>query len=238
MPIHERRKYYGHEARVSRDFRTPFSVGPKHAPTNATRYPLAAFSLLDAPASVEAGRPVMTDTSSRRATLPLALVLALAAAGLSAAVATGPDVSRAQGSAAEPLKGEIRLSPGKVRAMGSMLITLDGLNQKFTEFSRKAGGYEYGAKARSKIAKQCASKAYTVQDQKAAGCTGSDTVDQCMDKLYEHCLKVSSNPNGRDVSTLEFQEWAKRAAAEARALSRMLNQYADQADQTAKTLVP
>lgn len=36
----------------------------------------------------------------------------------------------------------------------------------------------------------------------------------------------------------EFQESAKMIAGEARALSRLLNQYADQADQAVKTLVP
>jgi len=169
--------------------------------------------------------------------------LVLAAAGLAAAVAAPLDVSRAPGSAAEPLKGEkplkgeLRLSLGKLRAIGAMPITADGLNQKFTEFSRKASGYEFGVKARSTIAKECASKAYTVQDQKAAGCTGGDTMDQCTDKLYRQCLRTSGNP-GRDVSIQEFQESATKAAAEARALSRMLNQYADQADQNAKTLVP
>lgn len=179
----------------------------------------------------------MTDTSSRRATWPLLLVLVLAVVGLAAAVAARPDVTRVQGSAAKPLKGEIRMSPGKVRAIGSMLITLDGLNQKFTEFSRKASGYEYGAKARSTIATQCASRAYTVQDQEAAGCSGSDTMDQCMDKLYKHCLETSSNP-GPNVSPREFQEKAKTASAEARALSRMLDRYADHAENTAKALAP
>jgi hypothetical protein len=178
----------------------------------------------------------MTDTWSRRATWPLALLLALATAGLAADGARS-DVPSAQGGAAEPLKGEIRLSPGKLRPI-SMPITLDGLNQKFTEFSRRASGYEYGATARTKIARECAGKAHTVQDQKAVGCTGTDTVDQCRDKLYEHCLKTSSNPGGRNVTTQEFKESAKTAAAEARALSRMLNQYADQADQAAKALVP
>lgn len=173
----------------------------------------------------------------RRASRTLGLLLALATAGLAAGAAARPDASSAQGSAAEPLKGEIRLSPGKLRAI-SLPITLNGLNQKFTEFSRKATGYEYGATARTKIARECAGKAYTVQNQRAVGCTGSDTVDQCMDKLYEHCLKTSSNPGGRNVTTQEFQEWAKTTADEARALSRMLNQYADQADQAVKTLIP
>lgn len=176
-------------------------------------------------------------TSSRRAIWPLVFILALATAGLAAVDPARPGVSSAQGSAAAPLKGEIRLSPGKLRPI-SMPITSEGLNQKFTEFSRKARGYEYGAQARTKIARQCADKAYTVQDQRAVGCTGTDTVDQCMDKLYDNCLRTTSNPGGADVTAQEFQESAKMIAGEARALSRLLNQFADQADQAVKTLVP
>lgn len=179
----------------------------------------------------------MTDASPRRAIWLLVLVVTLATAGLAAVDPARPGASTAPGSAAEPLKGEIRMSPGKLRPI-SMPITLDGLNQRFTEFSRKATGYEYGATARTRIARQCAGKAYTVQDQRAVGCTGSDTVDQCMDKLYHHCLTTTSNPGGRDVTTQEFQASAQAAALEARSLSRMLNQFADQADQAVKTLVP
>jgi len=178
----------------------------------------------------------MTGTSSRRATWPLALLLALATAGLVSDDAARSDVPSVQGSAAKPLKGEIRLSPGKFRPI-SMPITLEGINQKIAEFSRRVNGYEYGVTARTQIARQCASNAYTVADQKAVGCTGTDTVDQCMDKLYEQCLKTSSN-QGRNVTIQEFQESAKAVAVEARALSRMLNQYADQADQAVKALVP
>lgn len=34
----------------------------------------------------------------------------------------------------------------------------------------------------------CANKSYSVQDQQNAGCLGSDTVDQCTNKLLRHCL--------------------------------------------------
>jgi len=36
--------------------------------------------------------------------------------------------------------------------------------------------------------KTCANKSYSVQDQQNAGCLGSDTVDQCTDKLFRRCL--------------------------------------------------
>lgn len=36
--------------------------------------------------------------------------------------------------------------------------------------------------------KNCLAKSYSVQDQQAAGCAGTDTVNQCMDKLYKYCI--------------------------------------------------
>jgi len=36
--------------------------------------------------------------------------------------------------------------------------------------------------------KNCLTKSYSVQDQQSAGCAGTDTVNQCMDKLYKHCI--------------------------------------------------
>ena len=35
----------------------------------------------------------------------------------------------------------------------------------------------------------CANRSYSVQDQMAAGCQGSDTVDQCTEKLFRNCLR-------------------------------------------------
>ena len=108
--------------------------------------------------------------------------------------------------------------------------------------------------------KTCADKAYTVQDQKAAGCTGADTVDQCAAKLYKHCVATAStpgfnldlrggppipgNPNPNPgihtpgFSTQEYLQTAQATAARARALSQMLNQYAFQVEQNAKALAP
>lgn len=35
---------------------------------------------------------------------------------------------------------------------------------------------------------QCAQKQYTVEEQKQAGCLGTDTLDQCSSKLFNHCV--------------------------------------------------
>jgi hypothetical protein len=127
------------------------------------------------------------------------------------------------------------------------------LNQKFTEFSGNAKSYESGAGTMTEVViKQCSEKGYTVQDQKAAGCTGNESLNQCMEKLYKHCVNTYSVPGytypsfGRDqtpgrlpgFSTQQFLQSAKTSAAQARAISLLLNQYANEVEQKAKSLVP
>jgi len=159
-----------------------------------------------------------------------------------------------------PLKNEIRLAPAAGKYVINIVaqVNFDKLNQQYSEFSGSAKKFESGAGAMSGIAKECANKAYNVQDQKAAGCTGTDTLNQCMDKLYKHCVKNFSssgyslpgggyNPvtgqkyGGGEIpafSTAQFLQSAQTAAVQARALSQQLGQYANQVEQNAKKLVP
>lgn len=199
----------------------------------------------------------MRQTHGRLA-LVLALAVAIASVPMLAPAAEQRTKGLAQGAeegaAAAPLKGEIRLSPGAQRGMGSSrlgvrhAVSFKGLNQKFDDFSGNAKTYEQGAKKIPEIAKACANKSYSIQDQKAAGCTGNETMNQCMDKLYKHCIETFSvsgfdfpTPKGGHIpgfSTKQFQETAHAASAQARELSQLLNQYANEVDQNAKALVP
>lgn len=158
---------------------------------------------------------------------------------------------------AAPLKGEIRLTPTGQRGAAALQlvrqITFKKINTQFSELSGNAKLYEMGVGWMPEIAKACAAKAYTGQDQKAAGCTGNETLNQCMDKLYKYCLEnwsvaMISLPKLPDLdapsggspgySTKQFKEAAQASAAQARALSQMLNQYANQAEQNAKAFSP
>jgi hypothetical protein len=177
---------------------------------------------------------------------------------------TPPDAgqsSASRGTATAPLKGAIRMSPGIHRGMGAgrvfTQVSFDKLKQKFTEFSGNANTYESGAKAMPGIAQACSGKSYSVQDQMAAGCTGNETLNQCMDKLYKHCVETYSvgsislptggmgSPFGNQgsgqvpgFSTKQFQQSAQVTAAQARALSQLLTLYANEVDKNAKALVP
>jgi len=171
-------------------------------------------------------------------------------------VMPGQEKSPRGGGSAAPLQGVIRLGPGTARGSGSPIVPKIGFNmldQKFTEFSGSAKTYESGAKTMTEVVtKQCSEKAYTVQDQQAAGCTGNESLNQCMEKLYKHCIKTYSaaavNFPGLGLdraskrlpgfSTQQFLQSANTAAAQARAISQLLNQYANEVEQNAKSLVP
>lgn len=164
------------------------------------------------------------------------------------------------GMPATPLKNEIRLGTGMSKHIVQIVaqVNFNMLNQQYTEFSGNAKKFEGGVKAMPGITKECTNKAYSVQDQKNAGCTGNDTLNQCMDKLYKHCVKNFSssglsipgggyNPvtgqqyGGGEIpgfSTAQFLQSAQTTAAQARALSQQLSQYANQVEQNAKALVP
>jgi hypothetical protein len=173
----------------------------------------------------------------------------------------GSDLPTSRGAKTAPLKGAIRMSPGMHRGMGAgrvfTQVSLAKLKQKFTEFSGNANTYESGAQAMPGIAKACSGKSYSVQDQMAAGCTGNETLNQCMDKLYKHCVETFSvsgvslpvggvNPltgsqsygQTSGFSTKQFQQSAQAAAAQARALSQMLTLYANEVEKNSKALVP
>lgn len=203
----------------------------------------------------------------------LLLAVALSNAIGSAAQAAGdtgrsgapPSSALKPRAASAPMKGELRLSPGDLRLV-VMQSSIEALTQEFNKLSGDAKAYESMAKGIPEMAKQCSAKAYSVQDQAAAGCSASDTVAQCSDKLLKHCLanfKGTSLPGGiglpggstRGVpygtpggsatgsgkigfSLQEFQQKAGATAAEARALSQSLSAYANQVEQNAKKLAP
>jgi hypothetical protein len=156
-------------------------------------------------------------------------------------------------TSATPLKGEMRVSPGGLQLSG-VKTNIEALSKDFGKFAGNAKAYEFMAGGIPEMVKQCSSKAYSVQDQAAAGCTANDTVAQCSSKLLKHCL---ANYKGNAISTdfglpgrtntgsvkvgfsiQEFQQSAAAAAAGARALSQSLNLYATQVENSAKALVP
>lgn len=113
-----------------------------------------------------------------------------------------PGVARAipGGMRNAPLAGEIRLGAGQMFSLNLrstvVFISFDTLQKQVAQFLGHAGQYESGAKTMQAVAKSCANKAYSVQDQKNAGCGGTETLDQCTAKLFKHCVKTYAGAGG------------------------------------------
>jgi len=72
---------------------------------------------------------------------------------------------------------------------------------------------------------QCLTKGYTVQDQQAAGCMSTETVGQCMDKLYKYCIGSYKGEYGtKEAFKQHFQETLEKA----KNLNTKTKQYSDQ----------
>lgn len=161
------------------------------ADANATRQaapPGEPGRSLAAPAAVPAAG---ADTS--RATPPGGLQ-----PGAPTTRATPPGMSRGipGGLQNAPLAGEMRLSPGQLSGLGlrqtPMAIKFDLIEKQVAVFLNNATQYENAAQQIQKIRQLCAMKNYTVQDQKHAGCSGAETLDQCSSKLLAYCIKTTS----------------------------------------------
>jgi hypothetical protein len=166
-----------------------------------------------------------------------------------------PPVNQAPATAAnvKPLQRPIQLDPAvkmRTKAPRVMLpVRLEQLDQQFKDMKGIGHEYEVGVAIMPEIQKECAEKSYSVQEQTAAGCSGDETLNQCMEKLVHHCIGTFSTPGmsldwgglGNTssgvgipaVSTQSFREAAGQTAAKARALSQKLQQYATQAERNA-----
>lgn len=161
---------------------------------------------------------------------------------------------------AGPLKGIVKLTPAlRMRAKARKIhltVKLEQLRKQFAQMDRMAQEYEMGVATMPEIQKQCADKSYSIQDQMNAGCNGNETLNQCMEKLVAHCIANFSTPgvaigglSGQkiwgtnvggtegvsipSVSVESFRQAAKQTAAQAKALSQKLKQYAGQAESNA-----
>lgn len=161
---------------------------------------------------------------------------------------------------AGPLKGIVKLTPAlRMRAKARKIhltVKLEQLRKQFAQMDRMAQEYEMGVATMPEIQKQCADKSYSIQDQMNAGCNGNETLNQCMEKLVAYCIANFSTPgvaigglSGQkiwgtnvggtegvsipSVSVESFRQAAKQTAAQAKALSQKLKQYAGQAESNA-----
>ena len=73
--------------------------------------------------------------------------------------------------------------------------------------------------------KNCLAKSYSIQDQQAAGCAGTDTVNQCMDKLYKYCIGSYKGGTGNKE---EFKNRLRKHMESSNNISVKSKKYSDQ----------
>ena len=73
--------------------------------------------------------------------------------------------------------------------------------------------------------KNCLAKSYSVQDQQAAGCAGTDMVNQCMDKLYKYCIGSYKGGTGNKEN---FIKKFKTALDRSNDINAKSKKYSDQ----------
>jgi hypothetical protein len=71
----------------------------------------------------------------------------------------------------------------------------------------------------------CLTKSYSVQDQQAAGCVGTDTLNQCMDKLYKYCIGGFRGEYGKKEA---FKNAFKTELERSKFLNEKSKKYSDQ----------
>jgi hypothetical protein len=85
--------------------------------------------------------------------------------------------------------------------------------------------YYTGGQYRNYVHNCCSqNKSFSVQDQQAAGCTNSDTVGQCMDKLTKYCISQFKTKNELKSQLMQSREKANALSTETKQLSDKLNQ--------------
>jgi len=88
----------------------------------------------------------------------------------------------------KPLGGVMRLNPSKfgARAAAGPAVSITGIQTACSAVDPN----RYAQLLRTIQNKEnlCAAASYSVEDQRSAGCSGADTVDQCQTKLYNYCM--------------------------------------------------
>lgn len=117
-----------------------------------------------------------------------------------------PAVGMATPRSPAPLRGVMRLNPSKFAAQASSKPAVNMANiqaacsaidpNRYVQLLRTIQGKET----------LCTAASYSVEDQRAAGCTGDDTVDGCQKRLFNYCMDRSGDRAAfNNAATQEFK---------------------------------
>lgn len=100
-----------------------------------------------------------------------------------------------QAAGSKPLSSEITINKNLIKPPTMQTVSNEELKVVLEEAKKALVAWDYIDGSAKWQQKKCAEKSYSVADQKAAGCLGSDTVDSCAQKLYHHCMQTGEYHN-------------------------------------------
>lgn len=92
---------------------------------------------------------------------------------------------------ARPVAPDIRIDLNRIKIVQLQPFPYSELEAAMEQVKRAAVEWKYVEGSADWQSKKCAEKSYNAADQQAAGCLGSDIVDICSQKLYQHCMQTS-----------------------------------------------
>ncbi len=152
-----------------KNHRVIFIVALLHASTPAMA--------IDPKYPVQASTPPPTSATRPLATAPVAVpVKPVGATGL-----TTPQPSVA-------MRGVMRLNPAKFKSGSAVNPALSGSGIQAACNAIDPNHYTQALRTIEGKEDSCIAASYTAEDQRAAGCTGTETLDDCQVRLYNFCL--------------------------------------------------
>jgi hypothetical protein len=94
-----------------------------------------------------------------------------------------------------PLQGPLTLDSGKGPRVVPPKVDYHALRQDLQDLGNAFSNCSAQLSLIKNYVTQCRNKnkKYSVDEQVAAGCKGSDTLDQCKEKLFLHCMNTGSS---------------------------------------------
>jgi hypothetical protein len=92
-----------------------------------------------------------------------------------------------------PLQGPLTLDSGKKPGIVPPKVDYYALKEDLGHLgSNTLNNYKAQLALMYNHVRDCRNHKYTVEEQQKAGCKGTDTLDQCKEKLVPHCMNTSS----------------------------------------------
>ena len=89
-----------------------------------------------------------------------------------------------------PLKGPMTLDSGTMPAVGPPKVDYSAVHQDLKALANALSNYSQQLSIMTSKVADCRKHEYSVQEQESAGCKGTDSVDQCREKLLLRCMNT------------------------------------------------